>query len=129
MTDKPKRKAQEIVEHLRLCCVYGETMLSPAEIEKAADELERLDGLLNNASIDDYLESVKLETAHQVELWGESDRRHKSHEDWFWLVGYLAGKALRAAITGDREKAMHHCISTSAALANWHRAVKDNQND
>ena len=43
--------------------------------------------------------------------------------DWFWLVGYLAQKAAFADIGGDREKALHHTISTAAALANWHAAL------
>lgn len=39
-------------------------------------------------------------------------------------MGYLAGKALRAAISGDCEKALHHCVSSAAALANWFDAIK-----
>jgi hypothetical protein len=38
-------------------------------------------------------------------------------------VGYLAGKALHAAVDGDEDKAKHHCISTAAALYNWHCAI------
>jgi hypothetical protein len=42
--------------------------------------------------------------------------------DWFWLIGYLAGKALASHIAGDIDKALHH-ITAAAALCNWHSAV------
>lgn len=35
----------------------------------------------------------------------------------------LGGKALAAAKAGDRDKALHHTISSAAALANWHAAL------
>jgi hypothetical protein len=47
----------------------------------------------------------------------------KTPWDWFWLIGYLAQKASAAEVAGDKDKAMHHTISTSAALLNWHRAM------
>jgi hypothetical protein len=42
-------------------------------------------------------------------------------QDWYWLLGWLAGKAVHAATTGDVEKARHHTISSAAVLLNWHR--------
>lgn len=87
-------------------------------------EADRLDKLVNSPEIADFLKGVRLEAAHQVERWGEAQDREKSAENWFWLVGYLAGKALRAVITGDRDKALHHTISSAAALFNWHRAIQ-----
>lgn len=80
--------------------------------------------LVNTPETADFIEGVKREAAHQIERWGYAHDRSKSAENWFWLVGYLAGKALRSAITGDREKALHHCISSAAALFNWHTATK-----
>jgi uncharacterized Zn finger protein (UPF0148 family) len=87
-------------------------------------EAERLDKLIKSPEVADFLNGVRLEVAYQVERWGEPHDRSKSAEHWFWLVGYLAGKALRAAITGDRTKALHHTISSAAALFNWHRAIE-----
>ena len=89
-----------------------------------AREVIRLHELDNTPEIEDFLQGVRLEAAHQVTRWGEAHDREKSAENWYWLVGYLAGKALRAAIAGDRAKALHHCISTAAALLNWHKAIK-----
>lgn len=113
----------------------------PVTLEK---EIERLKLLLNSPEIDNFLRGVHLEAVHQVERWGTADDRAKRPEDWFWLVGYLAGKALHAqkqSIDADArdlkqftrgatagaphlEKALHHCISTAAALYNWHCAIK-----
>lgn len=87
----------------------------------AADELDRLHGLLNVPGTDDFLEDVRNEAGHQVERWGAPHDRGKEPEDWFWLIGYLAGKAVRAQREGDVEKAKHHTISSAAALLNWHR--------
>jgi hypothetical protein len=91
------------------------------------DELEakcrELDALVNQPHTAKFLESVRAEVAHQVQRWGTVHDRAKAPQDWFWLVGYLAGKALAAHAAGDMEKALHHTISTSAALANWHAAI------
>lgn len=83
-----------------------------------------LEALVNNPHTDEFLPAVELEAAHQRERFGEAHARGKSAENWFWLVGYLAGKCLRAVITGDRDKALHHTISSAAALANWYEAIK-----
>src|SRR3546814_3166433 len=74
--------------------------------------------------MDNFLRAVHIEAAHQVEKWGMANDRAKRPADWFWLVGYLAGKALHSTVAGDHEKALHHCISTSAALYNWHCSIK-----
>lgn len=88
-----------------------------------AARVEQLEALVNTPQTADFLEAVRLEAAHQVQRWGYAHDRSKSAENWFWLVGYLCGKALRAAITGDKMKALHHTISSAAALLNWHAAI------
>lgn len=90
------------------------------EVEALRTEIERLKTLLNSPHIDDFLESVRIEAAHQCERWGVETDTGKQPQDWFWLIGYLAGKALRAAIDGDKDKALHHTISTAAVCLNWH---------
>lgn len=69
---------------------------------------------------EDFIAGVLDEADFQVKKWGTEDRESKSHIDYFWLVGYLAGKALASAIAGDITKAKHHCISTAAVLFHWH---------
>lgn len=85
------------------------------------NEIKRLNALINNPEIDDFLEGVRLEAAHQRDRYPKDHDGSKTAWDWFWLIGYLAQKAAVAAIAGDTHKAKHHTISTSAAMFNWHR--------
>ena len=71
-----------------------------------------------------FLEAVDDEARFQREWWGRDHDAEKEPQDWYWLIGYLAGKALRAHIDGDRDKALHHTISTAAVLLHWHSAVQ-----
>lgn len=70
---------------------------------------------LNTPEILDFAKAVNLEAAHQRERWGIEHDTEKTDADWFWLVGYLCGKALHLP-----EKRLHHLITAAAALANWH---------
>jgi len=109
-----------------------------------AAEGRRLTALVNTPELLDFMKAVPLEAAHQVERFSSEHDGGKEPEDWFWLIGYLNGRALfhhreaerLAAISNDiardfredqiafhREKAVHHCITTAAACANWHLAV------
>lgn len=94
-----------------------------ARAEAADHERDRLREALNTPELHDFAKAVALEAAHQRERWGSEHDAGKDPADWFWLLGYLAGKALWSATHGDREKAMHHTISSAAALANWHAAL------
>lgn len=93
------------------------------ELLAARDERDRLKALFNKPETMHFLEGTRLEVAHQVARWGAVHDRAKAPADWFWLVGYLGGKALRSHIDGDRDKARHHCISSAAVLANWHTHI------
>lgn len=95
-----------------------------SERDALAEEVSRLRAILNTPVNDNWLEGVRVEAAHQVERWAAEHDRNKSALDWFWLIGYLAQKAAWAALSGDREKAKHHTISTGAALLNWHRHIQ-----
>lgn len=87
-------------------------------------EIGRLNALLNTPETEDFYKGIELEAAHQRQRWPSEQDAGKTPADWFWLVGYLAGKCLTSVIGGDTQKALHHTISTAAALANWHRAIK-----
>jgi hypothetical protein len=99
-----------------------------ADIVELRAEIERLTALLNTPEVDDFAKGAVLEAAHQRERWGADHDSGKSPFDWFWLVGYLAQKAASSAVSGNTEKAMHHTISTAAALANWHLALSGADN-
>lgn len=98
--------------------------VAPAQLtEGERTELDRLRALVNTPEIHDFSRAVVLEAAHQRERWGAAGDAGKSPQDWFWLLGYLGGKALAAHAAGNTGKALHHTISSAAALANWHAAI------
>ncbi len=123
-------------------CIEGSNYLRASEYRQLIEELDslytarqtltaerdRLHALVNNPQTEQFLAAVRTEVAHQIERWGTVHDRAKEPADWFWLVGYLAGKALQAHATGDSHKALHHTISTAAALANWHAAISCTRN-
>lgn len=93
------------------------------DVGKLREEVERLNAIINTPQADDFLRAVSTEAEHQRQRWGTSHDAGKEPADWFWLIGYLAGKALHAHTNGDIAKAEHHVITTGAACANWHRAM------
>lgn len=87
------------------------------------EEVAALRARLNTPEVEDFAVGVVSEAQHQRARYPSEHDAGKSPLDWFWLIGFLAQKATSAAIAGDREKALHHTISTAAALANWHAAL------
>lgn len=99
-----------------------------SDIAAYADEgwrrYDEIEGLVDTPHTDDWFESVKLEAAHQIRRFPAAHDKGKEPSDWFWLIGYLAGKALASAIRGDVEKTKHHVITTAAVLLNWFRHIQ-----
>lgn len=87
------------------------------------ERLNSAERLLNTPEIFDFTRAVVLEAQHQRGRWGSDHDSGKQPSDWFWLLGFLAGKALAAHVAGNTEKALHHTISSAAVLANWHAAI------
>lgn len=103
---------------------------APTALAALCDYAEALEGerdearaLLDAPELRDFAAGVTREAAHQRKRWGSEHDAGKTPFDWFWLVGYLAQKAADAHVRGDTDKALHHTISTAAALANWHAAI------
>lgn len=92
-------------------------------LDESRAEVVRLTALLNQPELHDFAAAVALEAAHQRSRWGPKHDSGKTPADWFWLVGYLAGKALHAQTSGNVDKALHHTISTAAVLSNWHASI------
>lgn len=103
------------------------------EYADAHTEITRLSTLVNTPELHDFAKAVVLEAAHQRERW---DDTQKTDADWFWLIGYLAGKALHTPIAKDvddgascvppdviAEKRLHRIITIAAAASNWHAHV------
>lgn len=98
------------------------------ELDQLKAENEALRGLLDTPHTSEWFEGVKLEAGHQIRRWGAEHDAGKTPADWFWLIGYLAQKAMTAQITGDADKARHHTISTGAAMLNWFRSIVGDSN-
>lgn len=112
------------------------------ECRRMSDECRRLHELINHPVTHDFLQGVQIEAPHQVERWGTKHDSGKGPLDWFWLIGYLSQKVVvavdrRAEVvqhfgpdqaidlqTSFTEKALHHTISTAAALCNWYAHIK-----
>lgn len=103
------------------------TMDAWKRVQELEAELKALKAILNTPEIEDFDKAVPLEAAHQIQRWTAAHDAGKNPEDWFWLLGYLAGKALASAKAGDLDKAKHHCISSAAVLRNWHAHIRSGQ--
>lgn len=130
----PKMEKDGVVAVMReavACLDLDDRYTASAELVKAIDvvanllaERDRLRAMINSPITLDFLSGTANEIVHQVERWGTVHDRAKEPADWFWLVGYLAGKALAAHAAGNTEKALHHTISTAAVLGNWHAHIR-----
>lgn len=98
-------------------------------INVQAARISELEAVLNTPELENFASGVILEAGHQRLRWGSTHDEGKTPADWFWLIGYLAQKALTAHIASDQDKARHHCISTAAAMANWHSAISGEHTD
>ena len=83
------------------------------ELENENWEMKEQLKRINTPMVKNFIKSVENEIKHQNIRWNDNQ---KKTADWFWLVGYLAGKALSAK---TKEKKLHHIITTCAALGNW----------
>ena len=104
------------------CNIHNRTEIGngiPTYAELEAENA-RILALINTPELEDFAKGVMLEAVHQQERWGSDHDSGKTPGDWFWLIGYLAQKAMYAAIADDRDAMLHHAITTGAALANWH---------
>ena len=87
------------------------------------DEIARLQAIVDSPDARRFLKASELEAKHQQMRWtGDGG---KADADWFWLIGYLGGKALHNP-GGDTEKKLHRITTIAAAAANWHAAVLGN---
>jgi hypothetical protein len=114
----------------------GLTPPAPLVVDSAVDRRDaELYRALNTPELHSFQHGVLKEAMHQRERWGTAHDTGKQPQDWFWLIGYLAGKALRSHLDSRdetttpwarekaREKALHHTITIAAACANWHAAI------
>lgn len=105
----------------------GVLVLVPVEqedwIKEKLDRLEYLEGLINNPEIENFLEGVRIEAAHQTERWGAEDEAKKSPAYYSLVFGKLLGKQSMAAFDLKADKYKHHLVTMAAACFNTHRQV------
>lgn len=85
---------------------------------RAELEILRLRDAMDTPEQHDFLTAAVTEAQYQKARWSENDAQ-KTDSDWFWLIGYLVGKAMHDV----RSKRVHHLTAAAAALANWHAAA------
>lgn len=139
------REERETLAALEVRCFEG----YPSAPDGIFDRVAELEKLINTPEILDFVKAVQLEAAHQRERWASDHDAGKTDADWFWLIGYLAGKALHTQVRADcncfhacgsvlaapaghrdqceeraaLEKKLHRIITVAAAACNWHAAV------
>lgn len=71
------------------------------ELARLRARVAELEAKLNTPEIVDFASAVVLEAAHQRQRWGSDHDAGKTDADWFWLIGYLSGKALHNPPSDD----------------------------
>lgn len=101
--------------------------------EHGCDECHALliRAMIYNPEVESFLTGVLIEVEHQKDRWKDSDPM-KSDADWYWLIGWLGGKAVMDPHPPEdprtpKERRLHRIIAVAAAACNWHEAVKRGQ--
>lgn len=98
---------------------------TPEQIEEWRAKAAKYDAI-NTPELYDFIEATLNEALHQREKWGVEKDGGKTDADWFWLIGFLAGKALHNPPKDDMgsvDARLHRIITVAAAAANWHGHV------
>lgn len=100
---------------------------------RTADEHEEkvrlaIDKHLSTPEILDFIKAIQIEAKYQEEQWKKADPE-KTDADWYWLIGWLGGKAVNDPHkVGDLrptiERKLHRIITVAAAAYNWHAWAK-----
>ncbi len=88
--------------------------------------VDLVSALLDAPIYTDFVLAVKQEATHQQKRWGVEHDAGKTNAEWFWLIGWLGGKAVHNPDTTPEnatDKRLHRIIATAAACANWHAHI------
>lgn len=91
-------------------------------------EVDRLKMLLGTPEIVDFAKAVVREAAFQREKWGPDHDWEKTDDNWFWTLGWLAGKAVTDPHGPDDkrtalERKLHRIVTAAALACNWHAVI------
>lgn len=120
-------KIAEVAELLE----HGQDVEETMAEWKAVGAAEERKRLLSTPEFRSFADGVVLEAQHQRQRWGKEHDEGKADADWFWLIGWLAGKAVHNPLQPGEdatEKRLHRIITAAAALANWHAQILGQSN-
>jgi hypothetical protein len=95
------------------------------QLGQAREKAAKYDAI-NTPELYDFVTATVNEALHQRERWGVEQDGGKTDADWFWLIGFLAGKALHNPPKDDMgsvDARLHRIITVAAAACNWHGAT------
>ena len=129
------RRLRDYIHELEMnspiACYVQENTLLKDMLHNLNVRFDEFKERINTPKIVDFIESVKIESAHQRARWPEGHDDGKTNADWFWLIGWLGGKAVHNPVeTGENPKAkrLHRIITVAAAAYNWWSAVAEKTN-
>jgi len=98
------------------------------ENRRLREELEGLKKILGSPEINEFWEGVRREAAYQRDHWGEKHDLEKSDADFYWTLGWLAGKAVNDPHDEEDtrtplERKLHRIMTAAALASNWHAVV------
>lgn len=123
-------EVEQRIERAQYARLEGQAEIAVRALESGGQRIRELEAQqrsleakINTPELRDFASGVVLEAAHQRERWASDHDAGKTAADWFWLIGYLAQKCMYSHIAEDNDKALHHAVTTAAAMANWHAAI------
>lgn len=123
-SNKQKKADAKFIAHVRddVPFLLEKITALSAERDAALARAEKAEAALNTPEILDFTKAVVSEAAHQRARWPSEYDAGKSDADWYWLIRYLAGKALHnpANEMPADEARLHRIVTVAAAAANWH---------
>lgn len=123
IADANKTPLPTLLKHYSLQKEKGEP--TATTICNAMEDYARkiLDSKINTPEINDFIEGVKTEAAHQTERWGIENEQGNPPHHYSMVLMKLAGKLCVAIWERDTDKFKHHCITIAAAMHNCHRQI------
>lgn len=104
----------------------GAIQFVPSPTAELEAEIARLKAIIHQPCSSEFLRGASIEAEYQRDLHGvdTTDARFDWIQ-WYWVCGYLLGKALAACKSGEDngEKAKHHLITTAGLLNNWYNVL------
>lgn len=93
------------------------------ETTELKKQIEKLNLLINNPELNNFIEAIKIESAHQTERWGREHEENSPPHHYVLVANKLLGKIATSIFDSDSDKFKHHCITLASMLHNCHRQI------